>query len=178
MRTLAVMMAVVLGACGLLVCGSASGSKGIPQVLPESPQRTVAEEWVGLVDRGNQRGACELQASGQLHGTPCVDLPTRELLNCPKVSAGGSGTPSGSSERIRLPEQLGTLTQEGASRAYVLLKGRRKGSKWRGALGVESSGGSWKITYLRQGSETFSAAADVWSSRAWHRLFDPVGCPK
>jgi hypothetical protein len=158
----------------------ASAADGpVSHVQPESPQRTLAEEWVGFVDRGNQRGACELQVSGQVHGSPCASLPTRELLQCPQVKSGQADSSSQrSKELVRLPEQLGVLTQEGPDRAYVVLNSRREGARWRGALGVETVAGAWRITYLRQGTETFPAAADVWYSRAWHRIFYPAGCPK
>jgi hypothetical protein len=149
----------------------------IPHQAPVTPQRALSEEWVGYIDRGNQRAACELQTVGEVNGQPCGSLPTRWALHCPFVPVGAKPTWS-KSELRPVFEQVGIITEEGPDRAFAVLRGQKKGSPARGALGLELLGGQWRVSYLRQGAETYVPAGAVWMTETWRTLWYPPTCPR
>ncbi len=73
-------------------------------------------------------------------------------------------------------EQVGTIAEEGPNLAFAVLRSQRKGSRVRGALGLELQGGAWRVSYLRQGESTYVPAGAVWQSEAWRRLWYPPSC--
>jgi hypothetical protein len=148
------------------------------QAGPVTPQRAVSEEWVGFLNRGNQRAACELQTVADVNGQPCTTLSTGQLLHCPLVPVGPKKKSRRESELRRVFEQVGSITEEGADRAFAVLNSQRKTSRWRGALGLEQLRGTWRVSYLRQGEDTYVPAGAVWMTEAWRKLWYPPTCPQ
>ena len=163
----ALLISVVL--LGAVVASDAKISRPSPVwTLPGA-----AEAWVKAIDQGNRRAACELQMVAQVGTLSCAELPPQYVLRCPKNT---SVHPRTSDEIRPLGEQVGAITEEGPMRAYVQLVAQKKGSRARGALGLELIGGSWKVTYVRQGAETFASAGEVWMTGSWRKLWYPPTC--
>jgi len=175
-----ILIAAFVGVC-CLVGAEAIGAvpRPIPHLGKQPPQREVSEEWVRYVDIGDQRAACELQTVPEVNGLACGSLPPVFSYSCPMAPVGAVAkkSPPRASELRRVYEQVGALTEEGADRAYVVLNGQKMGSRWRGALGLERVGDTWRVSYLRQGTDTFAPAGAVWMTDAWRRLWYPPGCP-
>ncbi len=171
-------MTVALLAMAIALVGGtavASASPAAHPAGPPTPQRNVARQWVLAIDKGNQRAACELQAVPSVGGRPCAELPTGQILRCPK---GASVKAPKKSELRTVTEQVGSETAEDSSHAFFALHGQRVGSKAQGALGLESQGGSWRVVYLRQGATTFAPAGTVWMSPSWRELWYPPTCSR
>ncbi len=172
--------AVVIAVLSLVSADmSAAASEPIPHQSEVTPQRRVAEEWVRYMNRGNQRSACELQTTREVNGQPCDALPTQRVLHCPRIPAGSSSEwlPK-KSELRRVFEQVGGITDEGNGRAFAVLKSQRKESRRRGALGLEVVEGTWRVSYLRQGSKIYVPAGTVWMTETWRKLWYPPVCPR
>jgi hypothetical protein len=133
----------------------------------------VAQEWVDYINSGNQRDACSLQTVGEVGGRSCGALPTRQVLHCPK---GAVVRKPSASEVLRSYEQVGTITEEGANRAFAVLHAQRKKSRVSGALGLELRDGTWQVSYLRQGGNTYTPAGTVWMTEVWRKLWYPSFC--
>jgi hypothetical protein len=164
--------AALLIAIVLLGAAAASGAK-ISRPSPVSTLPGATEAWVKAINQGNRRAACELQVVAQVGTLSCAELPTQYVLRCPKNTSVRPRTP----DEIRpLSEQVRAITEEGPTRAYVQLAAQKKGSRAHGALGLELIGGSWKVTYVRQGAETFAPAGAVWMTGSWRKLWYPPTC--
>lgn len=169
-----VVVAFSIMACAAVIgMAAGAGARSIPHPGPPSPQRDLAEEWVRHINSGDQRDACALQAVGEVNGRPCSELPTRQVLHCPKNSVVRKPKPS---DVLRAYEQVGSVTEEAEGRAFAVLRSQRKKSRVRGALGLELRDGRWQVTYLRQGDKTYAPAGDVWMTDAWRKLWYPPRC--
>jgi hypothetical protein len=158
--------------------GTAAGERISKPVVPPTPQRQVATEWVRDVDKGNQRAACELQTTAEVGGRPCGALPERVILHCPRAT-GGSKPSRPRSIELRMPaQQLGAVTEESADQAFVALYAERLTSKARGAVGLELVGGSWRISYIRQGNQIYAPAGLVWQTKTWRTLWVAPSCAR
>ncbi len=162
-----VCIVVVSAAFALIGAGSASGTVATVVPYPKT-SRIVAEEWVREVGGGDEAGVCLLEPTGP----ECSVLPTSEPpLSCPRGEKVGRRKPFRTTT-----EQIGEITEEAPGRVYAVVFPQKKGSKARGALGLELQSGSWVVTYLRQGPETFVPAGSVWNSEAWPKLWIPRTC--
>lgn len=133
---------------------------------PPSPQRSVAEGWVGDFNVRNLRAACELQSVGQARGEsgfeePCEMLPTQIPHNCP-IHHAGAKPPYRKSEIRSVAEQVGRYVEETNSRGFILINAQVKANGQKGVLGIELSNGSWRVTYFRYGSEILMPAGNVY----------------
>jgi hypothetical protein len=168
---LSTVVSIVLGAAS--VSGAQPVRGPIPHPGPPSAQRAVAEEWVRYMDSGDRRDACALQTVGEVDGRPCTELPTREVLRCPKH--GVIRRPK--ANEVLMPyEQVGVISEEGPISAFAVLRSERKGSRIRGALGLALQSGVWRVSYLRQGESIYVPAVAVWQSEAWRKLWYPASC--
>lgn len=162
-----------------VTCALVSADNALAALAPVIPypktSRIVADEWVREINEGNRRGACELQSVAEAEGLACAELPPNYALKCP---AGDSVHTRTRPEVRSLPEQIGTITEEGPNLVYAELLAQKRSSKQQGALGLELVGGQWKVTYLRQGSETFTHAGDVWNTESWRKLWYPATCER
>jgi hypothetical protein len=179
------MKRIILGISASLAVGAAlcAGPAVGDQIsLPPSPQRQVAQEWISYMNDRNLRGACEMQTEGQAKGLsavgePCGALPTSgKRPACPKASPGAK-PPYRKSEIRAAAEQIGEYTEESATRGFVRIDAQVKASKAWGTLGLEQIAGSWRITYLRYGGETFAPAGNVFqTSPAFNKLWISNWC--
>jgi hypothetical protein len=167
----AIAMALAIGL--ILVAATTGRARTISRPSPVSTPAGLAEAWVGDINRGDRMGACELQSVANVGGVACASLPETWTMKCPRMT---TLKPRPKSELRSVAEQVGAVTEEGATRAFVALRGQKKGSKARGALGLELVAGTWRVTYLRQGSAIFTPAGAVWMSESWRKLWYPPTC--
>lgn len=170
-------LVVVVVVVGLATFGAtASGSKQvISRPAPVTTPPGAAEAWVSAIKQGDRREACEMQTVDNVGTLGCAELPSGEHLRCPK---GAHVVARKASEVRSLREQIGPVTEETPGRAYVGLLAQKKTSKARGALGLERLGEVWKVTYLRQGPETFAPAGNVYDTETWRKLWYPPTCAR
>jgi len=164
-----------IAACAIAGAAAVANGQLIPHPGQPSPQRAVATEWVRYINSGDQRDACYLQIAAEVNGRPCGELPTRQVLHCPKNAVVRKPSPH---ELRRSSEQIGSITEEASDRAFAVLKSQRKASKWRGTIGLERSGATWRISYVRQGDRIYQPAGTVWLSETWRTLWYPLGCSR
>jgi hypothetical protein len=172
LRRLSIISLFVTAICALLGTGGAVASPNqvVGTELPWlAAPRAAAREWTHAIDEGDLMSACMLQPVGP----DCSGMPT----TAPPLRCRGGSSVSSHKGELRSPaEQVGAITEETRERGYVVLNGQKKGSKIRGVLGVELQGGSWKVTYLRQGGKTFVPASSVWQTETWRKLWYPPTC--
>jgi hypothetical protein len=172
MKLPALLAALALIGCAVLGASAIGATIG----PAPSPQRSAAEQWVADFNAGNQRAACELQTVKEATGQPCEKLSTVDIAHCPKE--GSNPKPPYRKGEIRAPgEQVGEFIEESPTRGFVVINAQVKASKQRGALGLEQVEGSWRVTYLRKGAETFALAGNSWQSEGWHKLWVSNWCP-
>ncbi len=180
MKGICAILALVVGA--MIALGSAANGSADPiphQAGLSSPQTVVSQEWVRYMNNGNQRAACALQTVASVNGQACDALPTRQVLHCPKSSASQKPKRGSKSSARRKPvEQVGSITEEGAESAFAVLLSERKSSQAHGALGLARVAGTWRVSYLRQGEDTYVPAGTVWMSEAWRKLWVPPTCAR
>ncbi|GEM_PF-4926352 len=165
--------AISIVCCALM---GAAANAATTSTTSVSPQRSVAENWVRYMNKGDERAACELQTAKDAAGYSCDKLPTVRFQHCPKAQAGAK-PPYRQSEVRSVAEQVGEYTEESATRGFVVINAQVKSSKQRGALGLEQVAGAWQVTYLRQGSETFAPAGNAYQGKAWRKLWVSNWCP-
>jgi hypothetical protein len=171
-RNVAIVVVVVGALLGIATAGNA---KTISRPAPISTPSGLAEAWVRAINRTDRRAACELQNVDQVSGLACSMLPEAWNPKCPKMQ---SLKPRSQSEIRSVTEQVGTITEESPTRAYAQLVAQKRTSKARGALGLELVSGQWRVTFLRQGSETFVPAGNVWDTESWRKLWYPATCSR
>jgi hypothetical protein len=102
-----------------------------------------------------------------------------QVLRCPKIPVGRSPEEGFEKPALRrVFERVGTIQDEDSGRASAVLKSQRKASRLRGALGLELVAGAWRVSYLRQGANTFVSAGAVWMTETWRKLWYPPKCPR
>jgi hypothetical protein len=170
------LISIAVAGCVVVFAGTALASQQITRPARPGPATTplgAAENWVEAINQGDQSGACEMQAIGKVGALSCAELPDGRTPRCPK----GSRIVARNSKEIRsLAEQVGAVNEESSERAYVGLRAQKKKSKARGAIGLEKQGDIWKVTYLRQGAETFVPAGASYNTEAWRKLWYPAVC--
>jgi hypothetical protein len=170
-----ILVALVVGLAALGASAAAASQRVISSPALTQSTSGVAERWVSAIDRGNQAEACEMQAVGTAAGLSCAQLPSAENLKCPKFKHQVFPKKS----EVRSPvDQIGPVTEETPDRVFFVLLAQKRTSKVKGAVGVEKLGEVWKITYLRQGQETFAPAGDVYNTDTWRKLWYPPTCAR
>jgi hypothetical protein len=154
---------------------AAAAHASVIAVRPPVEQTVIS--WVTDIDSSNLRQACDLQVQPEATGAPCSALPESIPVNCPRIDVGQTSPKALRPNQLRKPEeQVVEGWFEDPEHAVVSIRSQVIKSKYRGVVGAQLIGGTWKIAYARQGAELFAPATDVFQSPAYRKLWYPGSC--